>query len=178
MDEFAPPTPRWLSDEEQRAWRKLVAVITLLPAAADAQLQRDAGLTHFDYWVLAMLSETPGRALRMSELAAHSNSSLSRLSHVVAKLEGRGWVQRERSTEDARGNLAVLTAAGYDKVVDTAPGHVNLVRSKIFDALDGEHVRQLDEICTIVLERLDPDRRLAATRPDSPFPGRPEAETA
>jgi DNA-binding MarR family transcriptional regulator len=149
--------PRWLSDEQQRAWRRFAAVFTLLPAALDAQLQRDAGLTHFGYWVLAMLSEAPDRSLRMSELAARSNSSQSRLSHVVNRLESQGWVRRERSAEDARGNVAILTEAGWDKVVATAPGHVETVQSLVFDGLSDNQLRQLDSISRILLERIDPD---------------------
>ena len=107
-----PRVTRWLDDEEQDAWRQLAAVITRLPAALDTQLQRDADLTHFGYWVLAMLSEEPTGPLRMSELAARANSSLSRLSHGVGRLEKQGWVRRERSPDDGRGSVAVLTDAG------------------------------------------------------------------
>jgi DNA-binding MarR family transcriptional regulator len=156
---------RWLDDDQQRAWRRLVAVAMLLPAALDAQLQRDAGLTHFAYLVLAMLSEAPGRALRMTQLAARANSSQSRLSHVVGRLEERGWVRRERSSEDARGNVAVLTEAGWDKVVASAPGHVAAARCYIFDSLAPAQVRQLDKICTAALARLDPDGRLSYLPP-------------
>ena len=152
---------RWLDDDQQRAWRKLIAVTMLLPAALDGQLQRDAELTHFAYLVLAMLSEQPGRALRMSQLAARANSSQSRLSHVVARLEERGWVRRERMAEDARGNVAVLTDAGYAKVVASAPGHVEAVRCYVFDSLTPEQVQALDEICAAALARLDPDGRLS-----------------
>jgi DNA-binding MarR family transcriptional regulator len=136
----------------------------LLPSALETQSQRDADLTHFGYLVLAMLSESPERALRMSELASQSNASASRLSHVVAKLELRGWVRRERPSDDGRGNVAVLTDAGYDKVSATAPGHVDAVRSLVFDALTATQVRQLDVICGALLDRLQPlaDGRLAA----------------
>jgi DNA-binding MarR family transcriptional regulator len=157
--------PRWLSDEQQQAWRTLAGVMTLLPAALDAQLQRDAGVTHFAYWVMAMLSETPGRALRMSELAAASRASLSRLSHLVARLEERGWVRREASADDARATVAVLTDAGYDKVVATAPGHVDTVRALVFDALTDGQVRQLDELCGALLAQLDPGGRFRRPRP-------------
>src|SRR6187551_484320 len=149
--------PRWLDDDEQRAWRRLAAVMTLLPAALDAQLQRDATLTHFAYFTLAMLSEAPGRALRMSELAARSSASPSRLSHTVARLEDRGWVKRQRSTEDGRGQVAELTDEGYTALVATAPGHVTAVREYVLDALSKEQVAQLDEICQAVLTRVDPD---------------------
>ncbi len=153
--------PRWLSDDQQQAWRALAGVMTLLPAALDAQLQRDEDLTHFAYWVMAMLSETPSRALQMSELAAASRSSLSRLSHTVARLERRGWVRRERSTEDARATVAVLTDDGYAKVVATAPGHVQTVRSLVFDALTDAQVDQLHAICAVLLERVALDNRCA-----------------
>jgi DNA-binding MarR family transcriptional regulator len=158
-------TTRWLDDEQQQAWRRLVAVTMMLPAALDAQLQRDAELTHFAYLVLAMLSEAPGRALRMSELAARANASQSRLSHVVARLEKSGWVQRQRSPEDGRGNVAELTDDGYDKIVASAPGHVEAVRSYVFDALTPSQVRQLDKICAAALTRLDPDGALSTTLP-------------
>lgn len=147
--------PRWLTDDEQDAWRQLAGLITLLPAALDAQLQRDAQLTHFGYWVLAMLSEAPDRSLRMAQLAARSNASASRLSHVVSRLESQGWVRRERSPEDGRGALAVLTDAGWDKIVGTAPGHVEEVRRLVFDALDAEQVARLGELARVLTARLE-----------------------
>ncbi|MEH1015712.1 MarR family transcriptional regulator [Micromonospora sp. CPCC 206060] len=147
---------RWLDQDEQQLWRRLVAVLTLLPAEFDAQLQRDADLTQFGYGVLAMLSETPGRSRRMSELAALVNGSQSRLSHLIGRLERQGWVRRERAEGDGRGWRAVLTDAGYDKVVAAAPGHVAQVRSLVFDALTPTQQSQLDEICTALLARLDP----------------------
>jgi DNA-binding MarR family transcriptional regulator len=144
----------WLTSEEQQAWRRLAAVVMLLPAALEAQLQHDAELTHFGYWVLAMLSEAPGRAVRMSELAARSNGSQSRLSHLVARLEEKGWVRRERTAADGRGYLATLTDAGYAKVVATAPGHVAEVRRIVFDVLTAEQVAQLGEICGAIARPL------------------------
>ncbi|MGP4017038.1 MarR family winged helix-turn-helix transcriptional regulator [Saccharopolyspora sp. 5N708] len=157
--------PRWLTDEQQCAWRKFAALLTVVPAALDTQLQRDAGLTHFGYWVLAMLSEHPERALRMSDLAARSNASPSRISHVVARLEQRGWVRRHRACGDGRGNVAELTDAGYDKLVASAPGHVNKVRSLIFDGLSQAQVHQLDELCAAMLAHLDPAGTLTTAPP-------------
>jgi DNA-binding MarR family transcriptional regulator len=145
---------QWLTDEEQRAWRRLGAVTMLLPAALESQLQRDAGITHFGYWVLAMLSESPGRSRRMSELAALAHGSQSRLSHLVSKLEERGWVRRERVDDDGRGYVAVLTDEGYDMVVATAPSHVAEVRRLVFDVLTPEQVMALDEICAAMVDRL------------------------
>jgi DNA-binding MarR family transcriptional regulator len=153
--------PRWLDDEEQRTWRTFLAASQLLNSALDAQLQRDAGMPHTYYIVLAMLSEAPGRTLRMNELAAIANSSQSRLSHAVARLEERGWVRREPCPSDKRGHLAVLTDAGYEVLVATAPGHVEAVRENLFDQLTPEQVRQLREICEAMLRKLDPDRTRA-----------------
>jgi DNA-binding MarR family transcriptional regulator len=126
-----------------------------LPTELDRQLQRDAGLTHFEYWVLALLSEAPDRSLRLSHLAAQANASLSRLSHVVTRLEGRGWVRRQPSPDDARTTLAVLTDEGYAEVVAAAPGHVEAVRSLVFDGLDEQGVADLARVCRAIVERLD-----------------------
>ena len=122
-------TMEWLTDEEQAAWRPFVALLFRFPALLDAQLQKDAGISHFEYMVLSSLSEAPGRALRMSELAAMASGSLSRLSHVVSRLEAKGWVRREPCPGDGRFINAVLTDPGWQKVVETAPGHVAAVRS-------------------------------------------------
>ena len=137
---------RWLTDEEQRAWRQLAAVFMQLPSALESQLQRDSGLTHFAYWVLAMLSEAPNRALRMSELAALAHGSQSRLSHLVSRLEERGWVRRETCPGDRRRTFCTLTDEGLAVLAAAAPGHVNEVRKYLFDRLTREQVRQLMEI--------------------------------
>ena len=141
----------WLSDEQQAAWRPFVALMLRLPAALDAQLQRDAGINHFDYLVLSGLSEAPGHTLRMSELAAMASGSLSRLSHVVSRLEARGWVRRESCPGDGRFINAVLTEAGWQKVLATAPGHVAAVRELLIGPLSGEEFRQLGVISAEVL---------------------------
>ena len=153
-------TQRWLDEEQQRTWRAWLAVSELVPRALDAQLQRDAGISHAAYVVLAMLSEAPGRSRRMSDLARRANQSQSRLSHTVARLEDRGWVRRERSTDDGRGNLAVLTDAGWDVVRTVAPGHVDAVREAMFAPLTAEQTRVLGDAMQAILEQLDPDRSL------------------
>jgi DNA-binding MarR family transcriptional regulator len=153
---------RWLDDDQQRTWRAWLTVAELLPRALDAQLQRDAGLSHAAYVVLAMLSESPSRSRRMSDLARRANQSQSRLSHTVARLEERGWVRRERSPDDGRGNLAVLTDAGWDVVRSVAPGHVDAVRSAMFDPLTAEQTKALGDVLDTLVEQLDPDRTLRA----------------
>ena len=149
---------RWLDEDEQRTWRSFLATSELLYAALDRQLQRDAGITHASYIVLAMLSEAPNRALRMSDLAVRANSSPSRLSHAVARLEDRGWVRREPAPKDGRGTVAVLTEAGMDMLVRTAPGHVTAVREYLFDRLSADQVRELGDICGAVLDGLNTNR--------------------
>jgi DNA-binding MarR family transcriptional regulator len=141
----------WLSDDQQAAWRPLAALLTRLPAVLDTQLQKDAGVTQFDYIVLSSLSEAEDRTLRMSELAALASSSLSRLSHVVSRLEAKGWVRRESCPGDGRFINAVLTDAGWQKVLETAPGHVAAVRQLVVDTLTQEEFEKLGEICTKIL---------------------------
>jgi DNA-binding MarR family transcriptional regulator len=137
------PEPRWLDDTEQRAWRAFLRAATAVDEALDRQLQRDAGMPHAYYQVLAMLSEAPQRTLRMSQLAEVTTSSASRLSHAVARLEEKGWVRREKHPTDRRGALAVLTDQGWAALVAAAPGHVAAVREAVFDRLDRDQVRQL-----------------------------------
>jgi DNA-binding MarR family transcriptional regulator len=151
---------RWLDDQQQRTWRAWLTVAELLPRTLDAQLQRDAGISHAAYVVLAMLSESPTRSRRMSDLARRANQSQSRLSHTVARLEDRGWVRRERATDDGRGNLAVLTGAGWEVVQKVAPGHVHAVREAVFAPLTDEQTRLFGEVLEILVERLDPDASL------------------
>jgi DNA-binding MarR family transcriptional regulator len=143
--------PRWLTDEEQKAWRRFVEVLVRVPAALEAQLQRDAGLTHMGYMVLFTLSERDDRRLAMSRLAKLASASLSRLSHVVARLEAQGWVRRERDPEDGRVQIAVLTDEGFAKVVDSAPGHAEAVQQLVFDRLTAAQVRQLSKVCESLL---------------------------
>ena len=150
---------RWLSAEQLQAWVKFVAVVELLPGALDGQLQRDAGLTHFEYFTLAMLSEAPNRTLRMTQLAAATNSTLPRLSHVASRLETRGFLERTPCPEDRRATNASLTEEGWKKVVATAPGHVATVRENVVDALDNTDIADLDRVMAKLLGRLDPDNR-------------------
>jgi DNA-binding MarR family transcriptional regulator len=152
-----PQQPRWLTGEEMQTWLALVGVLVRLPAALDAQLQRDSGISHFEYQVLAMLSESPERTRRMSELAAVANGSLSRLSHVVNRLEKRGWVRRTPDPSDGRYTLAVLTDEGCSKIVEAAPGHVAAVRALVFDPLAKAQTGQLREIGQRILRAIDPD---------------------
>lgn len=136
----------WLTPEERQAWLALRSVVSRLDWALDAQLRRDAGISHFEYAVLATLSEAPSRTLRMSELAALANGSLSRLSQVVARLEQRQWACRAPDPADGRYTLATLTDSGYEKVVATAPGHVREVRRLVFDPLTKPQTQQLATI--------------------------------
>jgi DNA-binding MarR family transcriptional regulator len=150
---------RWLSAEQLQAWVKFVAVVELLPGALDGQLQRDASLTHFEYFTLAMLSEAPHRTLRMTQLAAATNSTLPRLSHVASRLETRGYLERTPCPEDRRATNASLTEEGWKKVVATAPGHVATVHENVIDALDDTDIADLERIMGKLLGRLDPEHK-------------------
>ncbi|WP_168200744.1 MarR family winged helix-turn-helix transcriptional regulator [Allokutzneria sp. NRRL B-24872] len=138
---------RWLDAGEQNTWRALVSVMGRLNEQLDRQLQRDTGIPLTYYEILVRLSETPGRELRMSELAEQSEYSRSRLSHAVSKLEKLGWVRRKSCPTDKRGQLAELTDEGMASLVAAAPGHVSEVRKLVFDPLSAREVEQLGEIC-------------------------------
>ena len=150
----------WLAEDERAAWLRLVAIVELLPGVLDSQLRAEAGLTHFEYFVLAMLSEARERTLRMASLAQRTNATLPRLSHVVRRLEDRGLVERFPCPEDGRATNARLTAAGWDAVVAAAPGHVDTVRRHVLDPLTPTQLKELRSIGDALLARLDPDGRL------------------
>ncbi len=154
--------PRWLSSDEREMWMRLVGLTILLPTAVEAQLKRDAGISFFEYHVLAMLSEAKGRTRLMSELAFWANSSLSRLSHVVTRLEKQGWVRREACPTDGRATNAVLTDEGFAHLEANAPGHVEEVRQLVFDRLEPGDVAALSAVLGRILEGVDPDQRRAA----------------
>jgi DNA-binding MarR family transcriptional regulator len=139
-------SPRWLSDEEQETWRAFLCACNAFFSAVDAQLQHDSGMPHTYYEILVRLSETPGHALRMSQLAEATSASKSRASHAVARLEERGWVRRVDCPTDRRGQVAELTDEGYAALAEAARGHVEQVRRSLFDALTPEQVIQLKAI--------------------------------
>jgi DNA-binding MarR family transcriptional regulator len=145
----------WLNEEEQRAWRGVVQLFMKLPAAMDNNLQRAAGITQFEYAVLALLSESDDRTLQLSELAAGTNASLSRLSHVVSRLEGRGWATRQVCPDDGRATQAVLTASGLAKIAEAAPNHIRVVRELVVDALTPTQLRQLGAAGEKIGQRID-----------------------
>lgn len=158
--------PRWLDADEQETWRAFLWTSRLLNEALDRQLQRDSGMPHAYYMILAMLSESPGRALTMSELAEVVHSSPSRLSHAVNRLEEAGWVCRTKHATDRRATIARLTDAGFAVLAEAAPGHVAEVRRRLFDPLTRERMLEFRETLRDLLEALDPDH----TAPCAPDP--------
>lgn len=148
--------PRWLDAEEQKAWRAWLYSAQLLMDRLDRELTRETGISHAYYEILVQLSETPGRALRMSELADRSLSSRSRLSHAVSRLEERGWVRRQVCAEDGRGQLAVLTDEGFAALEVAAPVHVESVRAHLFDQLSPEQVAAMRDLGETLLRHLTP----------------------
>ena len=150
--------PRWLDADEQRAWRAWLYSSQLLQDRLDRELQQETGISHAYYEILVQLSETPGRMLRMSELADRCLSSRSRLSHAVSRLEERGWVRRQVCEEDARGQLAILTDEGFAALEAAAPIHVESVRRHLFDQLSPEQVAALRDVGETLLRHLSPPR--------------------
>jgi len=145
---------RWLDETELDAWIPFSAMLMALLSALDAQLKRDAGLSLFGYTAMAGLSEAPQRTLAMSELAVLANGSLSRLSHAVSNLERRGWVRRSPCPGNARITLATLTDAGYQKIVATAPGHVETVRRLVLDSVTPGQLHTLGALAQQILRSL------------------------
>lgn len=148
--------PRWLNPEQTRTWLALWSVSEWMSTRLDEQLKRDEGVGHTDYFPLAQISMAPDEQLTMTELAGLSNMSPSRLSHVVSRLEDRGWVRREASPTDRRTNIARLTDEGREFVRQAAPGHVEHVRSLVFDGLTDDENRQLGDLLTKVMVRINP----------------------
>jgi DNA-binding MarR family transcriptional regulator len=148
----ASSTTRWLDDREQLTWRGFLAMTRVVQATLERQLQQDSAMPHTYYLILAMLSEAPDRTLRMSELADIAGTSQSRLSHAASRLEEAGWIERRRCLTDKRGYLATLTDEGFDVLKATAPGHVEAVRSTLFDPLSDEQLDQLAAIASAVTD--------------------------
>ena len=146
--------PRWLTDDEQRSWRAFLAVHLMLPDQLSRELQRQHGLTHADYEILVHLSESDDSRLRMSDLAAKTLSSKSRLSHQISRMEEAGLVERVPCTRDRRGFWAVLTDTGWKTLTEAAPDHVESVRAHLVDVLTPEQFAQFGQLCRIVADHL------------------------
>jgi len=155
MSEIDEPPVKWLTAAELDSWLSLVRLMTWLPWSIDQQLQRDSNLGMVEYQVLAMLSNAPERTMRMSALAEVTNASLSRLSHLVKRLEGRGLVRREPDPADGRFTNAILTGQGFQTLAEAVPGHVAHVRSLVIDVLSPEQLRRLGLAADRVMSRID-----------------------
>ena len=153
-DAEAPPV-KWLTAAELDSWLSVVRLLTWLPWSIDQQLQRDSNLRMVEYQVLAMLSTSPGRTMRMSSLAEITNASLSRLSHLVKRLEGQRLVRREPDPTDGRFTNAILTEKGFQTIVEAAPRHVAHVRSLVVDVLSPEQLRRLGRDADRIVSRID-----------------------
>jgi DNA-binding MarR family transcriptional regulator len=151
----AARTARWLTGEEEQAWRAVASMMHEVRSALECQLERDCDLSFIEYHTLARLSEEPTRTLRMSELAAVTNASLSRLSHLVTRLEKWGFVRREPDPTDGRYTNAILTKAGYDKLRGSAPAHVEAVRQLVVDEFSPTELAKLQAFCDRIVARVD-----------------------
>lgn len=156
---------RWLSDEEQRAWRAYRRLVLLVDAEVARELTRDSGLSMPDYQVLSALSEAEDRRCRLSELAASMQWSASRLSHHVSRMEQRGLVKRAECPSDARGAFVGITEHGFDAIRRAAPDHVASVRRHLIDLLTPEQLATLSQIGETVVGHFgeQPDKAAPAT---------------
>ena len=145
----------WLTPDQLASWLSVVRLITRLPCAIDAQLQRSADLSMTEYMTMAMLAKAPQRTMRMSDLAELTSSSLSRLSHLVKRLESQGYVRREADSVDARFTNAILLPAGLSKLESAAPGHVAYVRQLVINNLSAERLRRLSQDADRIVQRID-----------------------
>jgi len=146
---------QWLTDTEVESWLSVARLMTWLPWSIDQQLRRDSNLGMVEYQVLAMLSKSPERTMRMSSLAAVTNASMSRLSHLFTRLEARGLVRREPDPADGRFTNAIMTDEGFTTLAEAAPGHVAHVRSIVVDALSAEQLRRLGLTADRIVSRID-----------------------
>ncbi|ORI26565.1 MarR family winged helix-turn-helix transcriptional regulator [Rhodococcus sp. 1168] len=142
--------PRWLDEDQQAMWQDLLTVVIALPTLLDRQLERDSETSNFEYGVLARLSMADDLTMRLSDLAAQCNSSQPRLSKVMVRFEQRHWVTRRSDPANGRYTLATLTDAGLQKVVESAPGHVERVRELVFDPLSGAQQRDLGAALVLI----------------------------
>ncbi len=156
VDREAADGPRWLTEQERAAWLATAAIMVTLPAALDARLQQEAGLTFFEYMILAALSERADHTMRMSDVAGGVSASLSRLSHVATRLEKRGLVCRQRVPGSGRATNLKLTDTGLTQVNAAAPGHVAAVRDFFLDAAEPADLETLERIGVAVAERINP----------------------
>lgn len=145
---------RWLTEDEQRAWRSWVNASLLLPDLLSRDLAEKHGLTMADYEILVQLSEHPERRIRMSELAERTRSSRSRLSHQIDRMVDAGLVAREACADDRRGSFAVLTDRGWDTIVAAAPDHVAAVRKHLVDLLGPERFAEFGDTCRMIVDDL------------------------
>jgi DNA-binding MarR family transcriptional regulator len=153
---FLMPKPRWLTAEQERAWRRYRRMRTLLDLELSRDLRRDSGLSDADYDVLTMLSDRPEHALRSRELGSRLKWSTSRLSHQVGRMEQRGLVARSATDDDARGAMVALTDDGWQALLAAAPLHVESVRRNLIDLISPAELRTLDRIAGKVLDHLQP----------------------
>ena len=157
----------WLTDEQQRVWRAFLRMSGQLNESIERDMQQTGGMPHAYYLILAMLSESPDRSLRMNQLAEAVGSSQSRVSHAVSRLEESGWVRRMPAPGDKRGQVAELTQAGYERLLELAPGHARVVKTTMFDPLTPAQLANFQDICTTILQAMA-DRGITSDCPPAP----------
>lgn len=161
---MAQQVPR-MDDVESDAWLRLVTILELLPTSLDAQLQQDSAMTHYEFVVLSLLRFAPDATLQSKELAARTNATLPRLSHVVSRMADRGWVERLPSPGDRRATNVRLTDDGRRAVVRATSGHIAHARRLVIDRLDRDELVALASIGRKIADVLDPNARVFPSEP-------------
>jgi DNA-binding MarR family transcriptional regulator len=146
---------RWLTADEQRAWRAYLRAGSLLTARLNRLLQADCGLSLPEYEVLVQLSEAPRGKLRPFQLGLALDWEQSRLSHMLSRMGRRGFVVRQDCAGDRRGAEVALTAAGRAAIESAAPGHVAAVRRLVFDQMDSEQAVAFGQVFEAILAGLE-----------------------
>jgi DNA-binding MarR family transcriptional regulator len=148
--------PEWLERNELENWLSLVTLMNLLSTSLDAQLNKDSGISHFDYMILSLLGQNDDRTMRLSEIAHRTAGSISRVSHAITKLEKQNWVERRPCPQDARATNAYLTREGFAAWLASAPKHLELVKSLMFDSLSAQERETLKVLAQKLSAKLDP----------------------
>ena len=171
-EEGVTVSEQWLTKEQQRIWRAYLSVESLLPAYLNRQLQARSGLSITEYAVLVQLSEAPGGRMRPFELGKALNWEQSRLSHQIARMENREFVVREQCESDKRGAFIVLTESGRAAIEAAAPGHVDVVRAKVFGRLTPGEATAFGDACAKIAAGLEELRGVSGARRNSRSPNR------
>jgi DNA-binding MarR family transcriptional regulator len=139
------------SEQERLLWARYNAVLTTVPGMIDERMRAATGLSRFQFMLLETLARTPDRRLQLADVARVADSSLSRLSHAITRLEDAGLVERETCDTDRRASWAVLTAQGAKAVDDARDQHSRVMREVLLDRIpEGRQEAAIDFLTSLL----------------------------